>query len=571
MTLLTTEATLQAWVGVFGRLHPLLLHLPIGLLVAVALLRGSQWWRSRRADAAERASSSRTGTELAIGFLCWVAAFSALFSAAAGLVLAEEPDYAAAAALDLHRLLGLIGAGATLLVALTHGRERLASLHHGLLVFTLVVIGVAGHFGAELTHGAGFLTEPLRAREQPALPEPARGAASALDPTSTSAATPSDDALAPRQPPAAGISYRDEIAPILAAYCVSCHGETKRKGGLALHTPEWIRHGGGEGPVLATPESPRSELLRRVKLPAEHDDAMPPEGRARPTGAELELLERWIDAGAPFDAEAAAPAAPATPSNVHAAPAAKPAVAARAATAIDALRARLVHVQHRVPDSPLLWIDTAAVAATLDDERAREWLAPLADEVADLSLARAKVTDAIAPLLARMRSLQRLDLSATGVGAPTIRALAALPELRELVVTRMELAACTVDDLAALGALRELRAWNSGIDAAVLRELAARRPELRIDDGSDLRSKALETEAAVELTSGAPVPGASPAAPAASEIAAAKPVNDVCPVSGLPVKAGFTREYKGKLVGFCCPNCPQTFDANPEEFASKLR
>jgi YHS domain-containing protein len=105
---------------------------------------------------------------------------------------------------------------------------------------------------------------------------------------------------------------------------------------------------------------------------------------------------------------------------------------------------------------------------------------------------------------------------------------------------------------------------------------------MRIDDGSLLRSKALETEAAIELTS--PVAGEvqadadtiTDADVTASGVgtgkpAAAKPVNELCPVSGSPIKAGFTREYKGKLVGFCCPNCPKAFDANPEQFASKLQ
>ena len=30
-----------------------------------------------------------------------------------------------------------------------------------------------------------------------------------------------------------------------------------------------------------------------------------------------------------------------------------------------------------------------------------------------------------------------------------------------------------------------------------------------------------------------------------------KPVNDVCPVKGEPIKAGITTTYNGKTVGFC--------------------
>ena len=52
--------------------------------------------------------------------------------------------------------------------------------------------------------------------------------------------------------------------------------------------------------------------------------------------------------------------------------------------------------------------------------------------------------------------------------------------------------------------------------------------------------------------------------------AAAKPVNDKCPVSGAPVKPGFVSTFEGKTVGFCCNNCKGKFDAEPAKFAGKL-
>ena len=57
--------------------------------------------------------------------------------------------------------------------------------------------------------------------------------------------------------------------------------------------------GGEDGPVLVAHFSEKSEIIRRVKLPAGHDDAMPTKGK-RLTDDEITLLEFWIKQGAPW-------------------------------------------------------------------------------------------------------------------------------------------------------------------------------------------------------------------------------------------------------------------------------
>jgi uncharacterized membrane protein/YHS domain-containing protein len=536
-------AALQAWVELFGRLHPLLLHAPIGLLVAVALLRARQFARRRRADASDAAATSVIGLERAIGMLCWVTAFAALLTAGAGLVLAREDAYAASVTLDRHRLLGIASAVGALLVALTHGRPRLQVFHHGFLIVSLAVTAVGGHFGAELTHGAGFLAEPFRERAQ--VPDPPTGPELVVD--------------GPAR------VYEERIAPILAGYCIDCHGPNKRKGGLALYTPAEIELGGISGDVLSRVYPAASELLRRVHLPLDDDECMPPAGKPRPSAAELDELRRWIEAGAALPATEPTQAAPQVELPVQRVSLDEP-----PADAVTKLRAKLLHVQPRTPDSPLLWIDAAAIAPTLRDDQALEWLEPLAPHIADLSLARSGVGDALAPVLARMERLERLDLSGTRIGPPTLRALSGLPNLRELVLARTSLSTCSIDDFAGLPALTSLRAWNSGLPRDVIGALRAARPGLRIDDGTELRSAALETEAAITLSGEAP-PAAPPSdASAGSEAPAAGPINTLCPVSGAPIKAGFTRTYQGKVVGFCCNQCPLAFDADPSSFAAEL-
>jgi YHS domain-containing protein len=43
-----------------------------------------------------------------------------------------------------------------------------------------------------------------------------------------------------------------------------------------------------------------------------------------------------------------------------------------------------------------------------------------------------------------------------------------------------------------------------------------------------------------------------------------------CPVSGKPINAEHSVEYREKKVYFCCPNCPAAFEADPAKFLAKL-
>jgi hypothetical protein len=49
------------------------------------------------------------------------------------------------------------------------------------------------------------------------------------------------------------------------------------------------------------------------------------------------------------------------------------------------------------------------------------------------------------------------------------------------------------------------------------------------------------------------------------------PVNAVCPVTGAAVDPKFAIVFEGRVIGFCCPNCPQKFWAEPETFRDKLK
>ncbi len=59
--------------------------------------------------------------------------------------------------------------------------------------------------------------------------------------------------------------------------------------------------------------------------------------------------------------------------------------------------------------------------------------------------------------------------------------------------------------------------------------------------------------------------------PAATQ-PAAKPVNKTCPVEGKDheVDPKVTVVYKGKTIGFCCKDCQEEFEKDPDKYIKRL-
>jgi mono/diheme cytochrome c family protein len=88
------------------------------------------------------------------------------------------------------------------------------------------------------------------------------------------------------------------VHEVFVKRCVSCHSAAEHKGELVLESHDAAMKGGGDGAVVVAGEPDKSELLRRVRLPADDDDRMPSKGDPL-TAAEIEVIRAWIAAGAP--------------------------------------------------------------------------------------------------------------------------------------------------------------------------------------------------------------------------------------------------------------------------------
>ena len=136
--------------ALLGRLHPLLIHFPIALVITAALAEG-----------AAIVTADENWRTVAVGNVRAGAAF-ALLATIAGWRLALAPEMEVSPLLEWHRWLGFVAAGAALAAALaTGGIRRRSTLEvriYRIALFTAgTLVAVTGHVGGLLVWGADFL------------------------------------------------------------------------------------------------------------------------------------------------------------------------------------------------------------------------------------------------------------------------------------------------------------------------------------------------------------------------------------------------------------------------------
>jgi uncharacterized membrane protein len=231
-----------------GNLHLLLLHLPVGFVVAAVLL---EWW-TRRDDAGRRVVEKLLAAN----------AFFAILTAAAGLVLAEQGDYPELA-LGRHRWAGVICAVLGVLAWWLRARRGVAAGRVG-MALALAATVTAGHLGATLTHG-----DELFAWSSPA--------------------------AAPVVVVDRSIQTEGQVHPLLVKYCVECHGEQKQKGRLRLDTLAAAFEGGrNDGAAIVAGDPEASAVMLRIDLPRDDEEAMPPGEKKTLSLGERAELAAWI-------------------------------------------------------------------------------------------------------------------------------------------------------------------------------------------------------------------------------------------------------------------------------------
>lgn len=264
------EKLLQdAWIIEFiGRFHPLLVHFPIGLLFGAFAL---EFWSSYKNQDRDYRPVLYLGT------------IGAVFAALMGQFLFWTGAYQGEL-LDNHQTTGILTAVLSLIASYTYWKKDKFPSFLPLLLLGVLCIstGIAGHFGASITHGEDYLTGAFPDDQAPSSEKLAQFVS-----------WKNQDSLSTQQLDKLNL----EVRAIFAHKCYQCHSTAKRKGGLSLDDRDALFEGGEGGPVLVSGSSGQSEIIRRLRLPRSNEEAMPPKGKLL-SKAEIDLIALWIDKGA---------------------------------------------------------------------------------------------------------------------------------------------------------------------------------------------------------------------------------------------------------------------------------
>ncbi len=100
------------------------------------------------------------------------------------------------------------------------------------------------------------------------------------------------------------VRFNRDVRPILAEYCLACHGfdQAKREAGLRLDTHEGATATLDSSAIAVVPGNPdESELIKRI-MSDEHDSVMPPpETGKQLSEAQKKVLRQWVQNGAGFE------------------------------------------------------------------------------------------------------------------------------------------------------------------------------------------------------------------------------------------------------------------------------
>lgn len=447
-----------------GRWHPLLVHLPIGMLVMAFLL----------ALLSQKKSGSSLAPAVAITLLFGAA--SAVLASISGYLLSLGGGYDTRT-LSLHQWLGISVALTSMFSWLLYrrpadyegGLRSLRKFRFAFLSLVVALLCLAGHFGGTLTHGEGYLIE--------ALPEQTRrllGWQSEQLVIENVQEAPVYDAI---------------IQPILKQRCQSCHGARKKEGELALHTLDMLMQGGESGRVIVAGNPVESELYRRLTLPEGDEDRMPPKGRTPITANQIKLIEWWIGVGAPSDKKVKELEQPEDILPVLLAlegsgegEATLADIPPADAETVQKLRAKGLKVVPLAIEKNQLAISAVNCPEFTDEDVSL--LATIGENIVQLKLGNTQITDSAMKQISQLPVLQQLHMENTGVGDRGLTELSSCKQLRYLNLVNTKVTDEGLATLKQFPALQHIYLYQTTVSQQGLATLSQANPKLEIDTGS---------------------------------------------------------------------------------------
>lgn len=475
----------------FGPFHMVLLHLPIGALTAI-------WFLEFLLEKNDDKHKNQ-----AIGLLHLLLLLSCGLTVVLGLSYEEFGQYGDE--IEQHEFWGLIFAGcivATYLCYWIHRKlgKRSSKLFYmlALLAATITMV-ITAHQGGELVHGKGFLSKPFKDEKREAVvPTPLLDESSNKNTDQARIVTQATTISALNAPMVDAINGADRIDPIttpiaelvqtprvldprIALFeasqaifernCYKCHGATKQKGGYRLDKQHSINLGGkSKLPAIVPRNAEQSELMYRMLLPHDDDEAMPPEEKDPVSPEDIDLVRQWIEAGAywPDAAELSAAANDTVKLGD-----------ADTDQLIEQISRTGVKAEYNAWGDESIRIDLGVVGPGQLNQAIQQ-LSGFRNKLTWLDCSELALSSDFFQQLEQCIKLQRLHLNGTDVTDKQLDALSQLADLNYLNLYNTQISDAGLESLHASSSLRKIFLSQTQVTANGITELKKSLPELEV-------------------------------------------------------------------------------------------
>ena len=432
----------------FGKLHPLVLHFPI--VIGIAIVIYFLFFQ-------HKALEENTEKLFLVGN-----AMMASMVALLGLFLSKQDAYDNDT-LNLHKWGGLsIALISWLLIYIkniTANYKKIFALAY------LLVLLFFTHQGALLTHGENALSIPT-----PAV---------AVEEVKTV-----DSSLT---------VYEKAISPILAQKCVSCHGPDKVKGNLQLQSPELIVKGGKDGNILNSIQNEEALLLQRIHLPNADEKHMPPADKLQLTLEELTLVTKWVKAGGNFTkkiSELAKTDSLAILAMAYKAPAKGSGDKKNTAPDLKEFNSNYLTVNYLFSGSED--IEVNFFQGTFYKIEQLKNLEKIKDKIVSLNMQGMPITKEDLAIIVQFNRLKKLNLNYTNLKMGDLEVVKRISSLTNLSICGIELNQNSLKTLLNKAPFTELHIWTNHSSEKEFQQLSASNKKVKIIIGDNLDAEIIK-------------------------------------------------------------------------------
>ncbi len=438
------------WFIYFHKLHPLFVHLPIGILFFVGILM----FVNRKNKRIQYRQSIYLGL-----MMCFA---TAVFSVASGWFLAQEGSYDVDT-LWWHKVLGFSTTSTLLLLVITYKSKKLHAMITPILFLAAIGLMVGtGHHGGVLTHGADFLFKSNIGKKKE---------------------------IKQVQSINELVAYTDVVKPILNKHCTSCHRTSKKKGELDLSTWDGIIKGGNSGSLFDRVNNELSLLSYRIHLPLDDELHMPPKGKSVLTEEIIAILDWWTRLDPCKDCFVVSKETPDsiqsvlkkyTKNQTNLDTANLKILTNKAVNKLLDLDIRVTGINNV---SPLVSISLKNQPSI--SKKQLKALRQINRNIKELDLSDSQLSNAFFRQLKEYKNLNKIRLTGTNITDEDLKSFNGLMALKTLNLYKTGITNDAIKFLKQLSGLENLYVWQTKIDQKGIQQLQNDKPKLNIITGID--------------------------------------------------------------------------------------